>query len=269
MEQVVSRVGTPAPKPSSYSVGSKGFVLTKSKVAATTLRDQLQVSAATMACLIEGEAPGVARRDSECALKILHLLKECFVEIGSYKYEVGLPSHKWVKVAGLDTKLLLQLASDSAQVIKEDPTLVRLEPPVYVVGDLHGNFKDFAYFAKAFGLWNSAEFVPARFLFLGDYVDRGLHSIETLAFVLALKVRFPDKIFLLRGEIFIFPLCFHSRSPADDFPPSTFQGITSVPKVCLILFSPVSVSKRSIHREKTSQSTETKTFISLGVSRHN
>lgn len=60
--------------------------------------------------------------------------------------------------------------------------------------------QDFAYFAKAFGLWNSAEFVPARFLFLGDYVDRGLHSIETLAFVLALKVRFPDKIFLLRGN---------------------------------------------------------------------
>lgn len=139
MEQV-SRVGTPAPK-STYSVGSKGFVLTKSKVAATVLRDQLQASAATMACLLEGEVPGAARRDSECALKILHLLKECFTEISSYKYEVGMPSHKWTKVAGLEARFLLQIAGECLQIMKEEPTLLRLDPPVYVIGDLHGNYK--------------------------------------------------------------------------------------------------------------------------------
>ena len=139
---------------------------------------------------------------SECiaAVKALRLLKEFFREIPSYKYEFGRSSHQWEKVKGLDAALLTDLAAAAGAIMAAEPTLLRLEPPVYVIGDLHGNFKDFSYFAKAFGLWSSAEFIPVKFLFLGDYVDRGLHSIETLAFVLALKIRFPEKVFLLRGN---------------------------------------------------------------------
>lgn len=182
-----------------YMVGQNTYLFNQTQVSASALRDQLMASEATMARL-QSEAADAAAKESQTALKVLHLLKEFFVEIPGYKYELGAVSHKWGKVRGLEPKLLRTLAGECERVMAAEPTLLRLEPPVYVIGDLHGNFKDFSYFAKAFGLWTSAEFIPAKFLFLGDYVDRGLHSIETLAFVLALKVRFPNKVFLLRGN---------------------------------------------------------------------
>jgi len=190
--------GSSAPEPD-YHVASQGIVVGKDSVSYQSFRGQLMASAPTMALLLQNER-NVARPRSEAAYRIHELLKKNFVEIPTYRYEVGMPSHKWNGVMGLDARLLFTIADECMKIMAKEPTLLRLEPPVYVIGDLHGNFKDFAYFAKSFGLWNSAEFVPARFLFLGDYVDRGLHSIETLAFVLALKVRYPDKIFLLRGN---------------------------------------------------------------------
>jgi len=39
-----------------------------------------------------------------------------------------------------------------------------------------------------------------KYLFMGDFVDRGYNSVESFLLLLALKVRYPDRIFLIRGN---------------------------------------------------------------------
>lgn len=80
--------------------------------------------------------------------------------------------------------LLPALCEAATDVLGRDPTLVELRSPAYVLGDLHGNYRDLQYFASQF--WRTGvDLCPSDLLFLGDYVDRGPHSVELMAYLVS------------------------------------------------------------------------------------
>jgi serine/threonine-protein phosphatase 2B catalytic subunit len=80
-------------------------------------------------------------------------------------------------------------------MLKKEPNLLKLKDPVTVVGDIHGQFYDFV---KMLDVGGDPE--NTKYLFLGDYVDRGSFSVEVVLLVYAIKLNYPKTVFLLRGN---------------------------------------------------------------------
>ena len=87
-------------------------------------------------------------------------------------------------------------------ILKKEKNLLELQPPVIIVGDIHGQFFDLLNLIKLGGEPGSKNKSGQKvcYLFLGDYVDRGDFSCEVILYLLALKGEFPDSVFLLRGN---------------------------------------------------------------------
>ena len=86
-----------------------------------------------------------------------------------------------------------------SDVFEDEPRCVFLQSPVYVFGDIHGNLEDLHFFAD--NIWKlGMDLTAGKFLFLGDYVDRGLSSLECVAYLFGLKLLYPTKLQLLRGN---------------------------------------------------------------------
>lgn len=73
--------------------------------------------------------------------------------------------------------------------------------PIKIFGDLHGQFGDLMRLFEEYGVPNTAgDITYIDYLFLGDYVDRGAHSLETICLLLALKIEHPRYVHLIRGN---------------------------------------------------------------------
>jgi serine/threonine-protein phosphatase PP1 catalytic subunit len=99
------------------------------------------------------------------------------------------------KTVDLKEEEIKFLIDKSLALIKEEKMLIELEAPLRVCGDIHGQYYDLLRIFEHCGF--PGEY---NFLFLGDYVDRGKQSLETICLLLAYKIKFPNKVHLLRGN---------------------------------------------------------------------
>ena len=80
-------------------------------------------------------------------------------------------------------------------ILKKEDSMLKISAPLFICGDIHGQYYDLLR------LFDILDYPPKhKFLFLGDYVDRGKQSLECLLLLLCLKIAYPTKIFLLRGN---------------------------------------------------------------------
>ena len=84
----------------------------------------------------------------------------------------------------------------SKEIFTKEPTILDISPPITLVGDIHGQFQDLMEIFYQQGYPKDG----ISFIFIGDYVDRGLNSVEVLLILLLLKIQYPTQVFLTRGN---------------------------------------------------------------------
>ncbi|KAH6657864.1 calcineurin-like phosphoesterase [Truncatella angustata] len=102
---------------------------------------------------------------------------------------------KVTKSVCLKNAEIVAICHRAREVFLSQPALLELDAPVKIVGDVHGQYTDLIRMFEMCG------FPPnSNFLFLGDYVDRGKQSLETILLLLCYKLKYPENFFLLRGN---------------------------------------------------------------------
>lgn len=104
-------------------------------------------------------------------------------------------SGKRTKAVCLKISEIQIICATAREIFLNQPSLLELSPPVKVVGDVHGQYGDLIR------VFTKCGFPPStNYLFLGDYVDRGKQSLETILLLLCYKIKYPENFFLLRGN---------------------------------------------------------------------
>ena len=94
--------------------------------------------------------------------------------------DIGKCIERLLKGLLIDEKAATMVCRSAIDILAEEPQVLKITPPVTVCGDIHGQFYDLKMLFKTGG-----EIPSVKYLFLGDYVDRGYYSIETFLLLLS------------------------------------------------------------------------------------
>jgi diadenosine tetraphosphatase ApaH/serine/threonine PP2A family protein phosphatase len=81
------------------------------------------------------------------------------------------------------------------EIIYQEASVLVLSSPIVICGDIHGQLDDLLELFKV-----SGDRTTQKYLFMGDYVDRGYHSLNTFLYLVCLKLHYADQFYLLRGN---------------------------------------------------------------------
>ncbi|KAK2956130.1 putative Serine/threonine-protein phosphatase [Blattamonas nauphoetae] len=95
---------------------------------------------------------------------------------------------------------VIALCEEARSIFALEQKVLFLRSPIYIFGDIHGNYKDLQFYMNRFNPIGRLGFIPHKLLFLGDYVDRGTHSVQVVLRLFLDKICTRNKIFLLRGN---------------------------------------------------------------------
>lgn len=115
--------------------------------------------------------------------------------------DVGYQSREGHPIPSFDENVLLNLCTEAQQIFEREDNVLKIEGDLIIVGDIHGSLHDLLRILKFIHDNDS------KVLFLGDYVDRGNFSLECITILFALKVKNPDKFYLIRGNHEFDQLC--------------------------------------------------------------
>lgn len=121
-----------------------------------------------------------------------HALDEIIETLLKFPLEHGVAT-KWTLTDGQ----MQRLCSAARRQFLHEDSLLRIGPGTVIAGDLHGDFRDLKRIFDEFGHPSKR---GANYLFLGDYVDRGVNGLNVITLLLAYKLRYPNKVFLVRGN---------------------------------------------------------------------
>ena len=95
----------------------------------------------------------------------------------------------------LSEKEVAHLCDKARETLTLEANVQPVSAPVTVCGDIHGQWHDLI---ELYRIGGSAP--DTNYLFMGDYVDRGYYSVETVSLLVCLKVRYPERVHILRGN---------------------------------------------------------------------
>lgn len=95
---------------------------------------------------------------------------------------------------------IYRLCQEVSKILASESSLIGVRSPVKIFGSIYGQQSELLRFFEAFDYPDEREMETFDYVFLGNYVDKGLNSLETICMLMALKIKYPEHIHLLRGK---------------------------------------------------------------------